>query len=250
MRAAALGLVLAACGSSPIVPIDDPDAGPPDAGPSAAPPIRKVLFALEASAAVDELQRASADTAARFETEPKFGAVFYGDTAMAREPLFEPPASFQQSVKLTAPSFAMPLRPAAALRLAGELIASDLAASGPDAARTHYRVILLTRDGDMSCQAIVGISPECAAYLHAQPPDLTACSRCELSRATRALRATLELRDAPRILVQPVWIRTMEHAGQRYSLQALAREGGTRLIEVEPSGLPAALAGLDFGPSP
>jgi hypothetical protein len=254
-RALAATVVLCSCLNPQLMSTEETvDASVP-------PPIRKVYFVMELGPRTSELQAAVSRLATTFaqgasDSRPTFSAEFTGTfylpdpdrttelTALSNT--FAAPDVFAATV--VTPALDLDAQAASPrFELPKQQISNDLAHS-PE--RTQYRVVVLTRSGDTDCAGGTAMAA-CAAWLQNGTPDLAGCSACQLDSEARDLRGLLELQEAHRLLIQPVWVHSSsdDDGGQRLALEALAREGGTKLVETDVSMLDSALQSLDYGPT-
>jgi len=107
-------------------------------------------------------------------------------------------------------------------------------------ARTRYYVVQIILSPDTSCANKAfnpGIDPRCNAFL----PNESECSACELSQVTEEVKDLARRYNAGEVTVQPVYIRTTPDVVTRYQAAAIARAGGTELIETTP---PTSIPGM------
>lgn len=133
----------------------------------------------------------------------------------------------------------------APLRLAHSIVSGDMqTACRGQVARTRYLVVLLITSQDTSCANPAfnaGIDTRCDALDSAE-----ACSACELTRVTGALKDLTRQYLAGEVVVQPIYVRTTPEAAISLQAAAIARAGGTQLIETDPAGIKAVLNGLNY----
>jgi hypothetical protein len=88
-----------------------------------------------------------------------------------------------------------------------------------------------------------GIDVKCNAFLPDKPFE---CSACELSRVTEEVKALAQKYNAGEVTVQPVYVRATADVDARYEAAAIARAGGTELIETTPDALQRTLSSLNY----
>ncbi len=134
----------------------------------------------------------------------------------------------------------------APLRLAQSHVAGDMLTGCRGlVGRTRYLVVLVVTDPDTSCANPAfnaGIDSRCSMLM----PDEAACGQCELARVTEELSALSERYRAGEVSVQPIYVRTSANPLVSAQVAAIARSGGTQVIETDPASLQATLNGLDY----
>lgn len=139
-----------------------------------------------------------------------------------------------------------PVSHRAPLRLAQSIISGDMQTGCRGiVGRTRYYVVQIILSPDTSCANPVfnaGIDARCNAFL----PNESECSACELSRVTEELKALATRYNAGEVTVQPVYVRTTPDVVARYQAAAIARAGGTELIETTPDSLERSLSSLNY----
>ena len=212
----------------------------------------KVLFAVQGGVGVDRLaigQIADGITSVmdRFSSPYiTFGFVAYHSVASGFQGKFVDATQMSTSIaKYAAYQEAGPISVRAPLKLASSLISGDMQTGcRGQVARARYLVILIIVNPDDSCNNTVynaGIDIKCAAY-----PDATRCTSCELGRVTEELKALATRYNAGEVAVQPVYVRTTPDILARFQAAAIARAGGTELIETDPGGVKAALNAINY----
>lgn len=181
-----------------------------------------------------------------------FSLVAYHAVATGLQGAFVDGATLQQSIgKYNAYQEAGPVSVRSGLRLARSIISGDvLTGCKGTVARTRYVVVAVILSSDTSCanQGFnAGISAKCNAVLDAGLPDGEAqCSTCELSEVTAELKALSERYDVGEVSVQPIYVTTAPDPLVAAQVQAIARSGGTREIQTDPTNLKNVLGSLDF----
>jgi hypothetical protein len=139
-----------------------------------------------------------------------------------------------------------PISVRAPLRLAKSIISGDMQTGCRGlVARARYLVVLVMTSPDDSCANPIfnaGIEPRCNAFL----PDQAQCTSCELARVTEELKALAAQYNAGEVAVQPVYVRTTPDVTARFQAAAIARAGGTELIETDPDGVKNALNSINY----
>jgi hypothetical protein len=227
----------------------------------------KVLFAIQGDgqvdrAAVAEIQDGLTDLTNRF-SEPyiSFGLVAYHTLATGLQ------ARFVEASKLATPIAVYgsymetgPISLRAPLKLAKSLLSGDMISGcRGTVARTRYLVVMLIFEPDESCghqDYNAGIDAECNAFIRQMPADFNQCSACELAHRTEDLRQLAAQYGAGEVSVQPVYVRSAilgadggtppEVIAARYQANAIARAGGTELIETDPSNLKNTLNAINY----
>lgn len=139
-----------------------------------------------------------------------------------------------------------PVSHRAPLRLAQSIISGDMQTGCRGlVARTRYYVVQIILSPDTSCANPVfnaGIDARCNAFL----PNESECSACELSRVTEDLKGLARRYAAGEVTIQPVYVRSTADVVTRYQAAAIARAGGTELIETTPDALSRTLSSLNY----
>ncbi|MFZ5468931.1 MAG: calcium-binding protein [Myxococcota bacterium] len=204
----------------------------------------KVLYAVEGGANVDrvltgKMTEALQSLGARFSTPGvTFGLVAFHTVATGLQGQFVDAAQIQQAVtQYAAYQEAGPVSLRAPLKLARSILSGDMQTGCKGTvARTRYVVVLVFGSADTSCANPVfnaGIDPRCNALL----PDEAACSACELTQVTDQLKNLAEEHGAGEVVVYPVYVRTTPDQTVSAMGAAIARSGGTSLIETDPLNL-------------
>ncbi len=140
-----------------------------------------------------------------------------------------------------------PVSHRAPLRIANSILSGDMQTGcRGQVARTRYLVILLVTSADTSCANPLfnaGIDLKCSNFL----PNEAQCSACELARVTEALKDVGKRFNAGEVTIQPVYIRQTADVTTRFQLAAIARAGGTELIESSPGSLLNTLKAINYG---
>ncbi|MCA3011698.1 MAG: calcium-binding protein [Myxococcaceae bacterium] len=216
----------------------------------------KVLFALEGGAAIDvalreELVAGLTNASTQF-TSPGvgFGLLAHRAVATGLQGRFTVDQAELSTAfsRYNAFNQVGPMSHRAALLLAGSLLSGDMQTGcRGQVARTRYLVVLVMRSEDTSCNNPVfnaGIDPRCDAF--ARAGDFARCSECELARATEQLRRLAVRFNAGEVTVQPVVIRSAGDDLVRFQANAIARAGGTELVETAPGGVAMRLSTLNY----
>jgi hypothetical protein len=143
-----------------------------------------------------------------------------------------------------------PISMRAPLKLARSLLSGDMITGcRGTVARTRYLMVLVIYSADESCanpEFNAGIDAECNAYIKLSPPDFNQCSTCELTHRTEDLRKLAQQYGAGEVTIQPVYVRQTADLSARFQAAAIARAGGTELIETDPANLKATLNGINY----
>ncbi len=214
----------------------------------------KVLFAIEGGSTVDvsvreEVVKALTDVSTRFSSPAiSYGLVAHHAIASGLQGAFT-----AEQLKL-ATAFSRynafnesgPISHRAALKLAQSIVGGDMQTGcRGQVARTRYVIVLVMLSPDDSCNNPnfnAGIDSSCNGF-----PDVARCTSCELSRVTEALRQLAVRFNAGEVTVQPVYVRQTADVLARFQAAAIARAGGTELIETSQGGIGQTLAALNFG---
>jgi hypothetical protein len=139
-----------------------------------------------------------------------------------------------------------PVSQRAPLRLANSIVSGDMQTGCRGiVARTRYYVVQVILSPDTSCANPAfnaGIEPRCNRFL----PNESECSACELARVTEELKGLATRYNAGEVTVQPIYVRNSPDVVTRYQAAAIARAGGTELIETTPDALERTLASLNY----
>lgn len=212
----------------------------------------KVLFAVQGGAGIDRLvvgQLADALTAvsARFTgSSTSFGFIAYHSVATGLQGQFADGTTLTTALaKYSSYQEAGPISVRSALRLAKSLVSGDMQTGcRGQVARTRYLVVVVIANADDSCNNPsfnANIDPKC--QMAASPAE---CTSCELSRETEALKALATQYNAGEVSVQPVYVRTTADVTARFQAAAIARSGGTELVETTPDGVKMAMNALNY----
>lgn len=140
----------------------------------------------------------------------------------------------------------------APLRLSKSIIAGDMQTGCRGLVqRTRYLVVLVITDADRSCSTPAfntGIADECASeYLGpGNPESETLCAECELRRVTTELKQLADKHHAGEVSVQPIYVRTTPDPLIVAEAQAIARTGGTQLLQTDPAFVKTVIDGLNY----
>lgn len=213
----------------------------------------KVVFALEGGAGVDRqivgnvVDSLNAVTAQFSTPYISFAVVGYHTIATGFQGSFVRDERVAQAIaRYGAFQEAGPVSHRAPLRLAQSLISGDMQTGCRGlVARTRYYVVQVIMSPDTSCANPVfnaGIEAKCNAFL----PNESECSACELSRVTEDVKQLARRYNAGEVTVQPVYVRATADVVTRYQAAAIARAGGTELIETTPDALERTLSSLNY----
>lgn len=214
-------------------------------------PVR-VLFAVEGGDNIDrtvvgQVTAALQDLGSRF-SEPyiKFELMAYHTVATGIQASYVDAAQLQTAtMKYSSYQEAGPISLRAPLRLARSLLSGDMQTGCKGTVgRTRYLVVLVFSDADTSCANPAfnaGIEGKCSAM-----PDPAQCSACELSAVTGALKSLEDQYRAGEVSIQPIYVRTTADPTASAQGAAIARQGGTQLIETDPGNLKAALNAINY----
>lgn len=212
----------------------------------------KVLFAVQGGVGVDrqtigQISDAIQSVMDRFSSPYiTFGFVAYHSVASGFQGKFVDATQMPTAIaKYAAYQEAGPISVRAPLKLANSLVSGDMQTGcRGQIARARYLVVLIIANPDDSCNNPVynaGIDLRCAAM-----STVSACTQCELARVTEDLKALATKYSAGEVSVQPVYVRTMADMLARQQAEAIARAGGTEVVEADPAGVKAALNGLNY----
>ena len=213
----------------------------------------KVLFAVEGGShlprdVVGQLADALASVPSRFAGDGhQFALVAFHTVATGLQGSFTDAAGFQSAAaRYNGFQEQGPLSLRAPLRLASSLLSGDmLTGCQGTVARTRYLVVPIIFSADTSCANPAfnaGIDARCNALL----PDQAACSACELTRVTTALEELSSLRNAGEVVVQPIYVRTTPDPLVRAQIAAIARAGGSQVIETDPGSVREAVNSINY----
>ena len=241
--------VLLGCSGPALVPVSDVDGGV-DAGALAPERLVKVLYAYQVEVGEDAAWSAFVDDQAASEDQQGFQFQFsvfafgleggalvvpFGSRAALRDAMRR-----QQPLRVIdapgKPGERGPQQIGFALGSVADLVWNDAKAlTTADRERVEYRVLFVTTGGAFGASCPLDACP------------VHVCCTSEVIRATQRMRAFLELWDAERVSVQPM--RVTDGAVDpvdTYLLDAVAREGGTRLVTTTRAALPASLSAIDL----
>lgn len=213
----------------------------------------KVVYAVEGGAGVDRSVVGSVVDALNSVTTQfsspyiSFSVIGYHSIATGFQGSFVRDERIPQAItKYGAFQEGGPVSHRAALKLAESIISGDMQTGCRGiVARTRYYVVQIILTADTSCANPIfnaGIDPKCNSFL----PDESQCSSCELSRVTEELRQLAKKYNAGEVSVQPVYIRNAADIVTRYQASAIARAGGTELIESTPENATRTIAALNY----
>ncbi|MHB8878353.1 MAG: calcium-binding protein [Myxococcaceae bacterium] len=214
-------------------------------------PVR-VLFAVQGGANMDravvgQVTEALEALGSRF-SEPyiKFSLVAFHTVATGIQGAYVDAAALQGAVvKYSSYQETGPISLRAPLRLARSFLSGDMQTGCRGiVGRTRYLVVLIFTSADTSCANPAfnaGIEGKCSAM-----PNPVACSSCELSEVTGALKALADQYGAGEVSIQPIYVRTTADPAASAQAAAIARQGGTQAIETDPANLKATLNGINY----
>ncbi|MBK7860975.1 MAG: calcium-binding protein [Archangiaceae bacterium] len=217
----------------------------------------KVLYEIEGGGIVDRMAVMQiTDTlnslAGRF-SDPfiNFELVAYHSLATGLQGKFVPASELAPAItKYSAYNETGPISMRAPLKLARSLLSGDMITGcRGTVARTRYLVVMLIYSADQSCanpDFNAGIDAECNAYINLNPPDFNQCSTCELTHRVEDLRKLAQQYGAGEVSVQPVYVRATADVTARFQAAAIARAGGTELIETDPANLKNTLNSINY----
>lgn len=212
----------------------------------------KVVYAVEGGAGVDRqivgrvVDALNSVTAQFSSPYISFAVVGYHTIATGFQGSFVRDERLAQAfAKYGAFQEAGPVSHRSALKLATSIISGDMQTGCRGiVARTRYYVVQIMLSPDASCANPVfnaGIDPKCNAFA-----DPSQCSSCELARVTEELKALAPQYGAGEVAVQPVYVRTTADVFTRYEGAAIARAGGTELVETTPDAVGRTIAALNY----
>ena len=217
----------------------------------------KVLFAIEGGTGVDvqlreEIVKALTDTTTQF-ANPGISFSVIAHHAIANGLL----GSFSADQTTLTTAFARynafneagPISHRAPLKLAHSIISGDMQTGcRGQVARTRYYVVLVMFSADDSCNNPTfnaGINATCDAFARAN--DIPRCTECELSKVTEELRQLSTRFNAGEVTVQPVLVRRAMDDLARFQANAIARAGGTELLETNQGAIVQRITTLNYG---
>lgn len=217
----------------------------------------KVLFAVEGGSTIDsslreEIVNAINDTTTQF-TNPgmSFSIVTYHAIASGLLGRYTADQALLTTAlaKYSAYNEAGPLSMRAPLKLAESIIGGDMQTGcRGQVARTRYLIVLIAVGADESCnnsEFNPGISLDCAAI--ANTGDFPRCTECELTKTVGALRQLATQFNAGEVTVQPVLINRGSNDLAAFQANAIARAGGTELLQTTPGAISQRLTTLNYG---
>ncbi|MBI3186014.1 MAG: calcium-binding protein [Myxococcales bacterium] len=213
----------------------------------------KVLYAVEGGQGVDQLVKgqiadALQSLSSRFSVPYiTFALVAYHTVATGIQGSFVDAAKIQLAIgTYTNYQEAGPISLRAPLKLAKSMLSGDMQTGcRGTVARTRYLVVLIYSTADTSCANPAfnaGLDSRCTKYL----PDQAACSACELTAVTAQLKNLAEQYLAGEVTIQPIYVRTTPDPVARAQGAAIARSGGTELVETDPASLKNTINALNY----
>jgi Bacterial TSP3 repeat len=134
----------------------------------------------------------------------------------------------------------------APLELSRSIISGDMQSGcRGSVARTRYLVVLVMTSADSSC-ANPSFNPGLDTQTCGRLASPELCSACELERSTETVKQLAQKWHAGEVTIQPVYVRTVADTAARFQGAAIARAGGTTLIETDPGNLKNALNALNY----
>lgn len=216
----------------------------------------KVLFAVQAGSQgipVGEMTDALNAIVARFSLPYiSFGLITYHGVATGIQGSFVSANDFANAIpRYNAQSGDGPPSMRNALRLSRSILAGDIVTGCRGVvARTRYLVVLLNSTPDTSCinpAFNAGLDSICVALANAG--DSLGCAVCELDKATRDLTDLMQLYGAGEVSVQAIYVPPDPMAPNPDSIitaSAVARAGGTQLIQTGAPNLTGAVNSLNY----
>jgi hypothetical protein len=213
----------------------------------------KVLFAVQAGSQgipVGEMTDALNSIVARFPLPYiSFALITYHGVATGIQGSFVPASTFANAIpRYNAQSGDGPPSMRNALRLARSILSGEMVTGCRGVtARTRYLVVLLNSTYDTSCANPAfnaGLDSTCLAA-----PTAADCSACELDKATRELTDLMQLYGAGEVSVQPIYVPpdpSAPHPDALTAVRAVARAGGTQVLQTPAPNLTGALNGLNY----
>lgn len=214
----------------------------------------KVLFALQGGAGQDRQVTGevvdSVNAVVEQLTSPNvtFGIVAFHSIATGLQGSFAKDERLGSALaRYAAYQEAGPVSLRAPLRISNSILSGDMQTGcRGQVARTRYLVVLLVTSADTSCANPIfnaGIDQRCSNFL----PNDAQCSACELARVTEDLKNVGKRYNAGEVTVQPVYVRATADVTTRFQLAAIARAGGTEIIEASPGSLINTLKAINYG---
>ncbi len=217
----------------------------------------KVLFAIEGGSTIDtqlreEIVTAINDTTTQFANPGmSFSVVTFHTIASGLLGRFSADQVELTTAlaKYSAYNEVGPISMRAPLKLAESIIGGDMQTGcRGQVARTRYFVVMILVTADESCSNSdfnPGIAQECAAI--AATGDFPRCSECELVRTVGALRQLAVQFNAGEVTVQPVLINRGPSDPAPFQANAIARAGGTELLQTNPGAISQRITTLNYG---
>jgi len=138
-----------------------------------------------------------------------------------------------------------------ALKMAQAVLSGDmLTGCRGTVARTRYLVVMLVHSADTTCgnpAFLAGLDTECS--LLQQAGDFLGCTKCELDKRTRELKALVETRNAGEVVVVPIYVPAdpaNPDGNVTAATSAIARAGGTQPMVVPEQNLTGAINALNY----
>lgn len=213
----------------------------------------KVLFAFQGGDRVDPAVKTGViDTLSSMQArfpQPfiSFGVIGYHTVASGLQGNFVPAADLGPAIaKYSGYQESGPDSVRSALELSRSLLSGDMQAGcRGSVARTRYFVVLVMANADASC-ANPDFNPGLDRLICGNQPSPELCSACELERSTETVKQLAQRYRAGEVTVQPVYVRTVADTAARFQGAAIARAGGTTLVETDPGNLKNALNALNY----
>lgn len=213
----------------------------------------KVIFAVPGGtgvlpSTVSSIATALSNVSGRFQVPSvTFSLVAYHTVATGLQGGFADATTLQTAItKYVSYQEQGPVSLRAPIELARSILSGDMQSSCKGAVeRTRYLVVLVVQDGDTSCANPAfnfGIDGRCTNLL----PDTVGCSACELTSVTSSVQALEESLNAGQVLVQPVYIRDTIDPDIATEVAAIAKAGGTQVIQTTPETIDNALESLNY----
>lgn len=213
----------------------------------------KVLFAFQGGDRVDPLVKTGVidslnSMQARF-PQPfiSFGVLAFHTVASGLQGSFVPAADLGPAIaKYSGYQESGPDSVRAPLELARSMLSGDMQSGCRGTiARTRYLVVLVMTSADTSC-ANPDFNPGLDKVICGNQPSADLCSACELERSTETIKQLAQKHRAGEVSVQPIYVRTVADPAARFEAAAIARAGGTTLVETDPGNLKNAINALNY----
>ncbi len=239
--------MLIACSGPALVPVADADGGV-DAGAVSPQRLVKVLYAYQVEVGEEAAWSAFVDAHAAGDDlqgdQFQFAMYAFGNEGGALVVPFGSREALVAAMRGQRPLQVIgePGQPGApgpqqirfAFGIVADLVSNDAKAlTTNECERVEYRVLFVTSAGAFGAACAVDACPG------------QMCCTSEVIRATQRMRAFLELWDHDRISVQPIRVADGDvDPWDTYLLDAIAREGGTRLVTTTRAALPTSLSAI------